>query len=337
MTRSTASDLAPAFLATFVARLGPRSVGFAEPLRRLGSRRPRGACRREAARRARALAIGVGLGLLASPSAACAQPARAPSQAREPSPLPPTRPMGEAYAVPRPGADEEALIASVGEAVWDPFQPLNRAFLMLNRCIDFVLLDPLSRAYGWAVPDPARHAIRRMFLNLNSPSILANDLLQLDLRDAGVTTLRFAINSTLGFGGLLDPMAENGWPGHRSDFGQTLRLVGIEPGPYFVIPLLGPTTARDGVGTLVDGFLRPQAWLLGPAERLLLTTTDGITLREESLQGIEALRESSVDYYTALRDAYLMNRAGELRREEARRAARPPLCESVRRQLGAAP
>jgi len=328
MVEATASVLAPGFVARPCVRFA-RSGASCRP--HDGGPGPRtGRTRRLA------LGVGLGLGLLAPASAARAQAAPAASEAREPAPLPP-RPMGEAYAVPRAGSEDEALIESVGDAGWDPFEPVNRVFLLLNRGIDFVLLDPLSRAYGWAVPDPAKLAIRRMFLNLNSPSILANDLLQLDLRDAGVTTLRFAINSTLGFGGLLDPMAESGWPGHRSDFGQTLHLVGLEPGPYFVIPLLGPTTARDGVGTLVDGFLRPQAWLLGPAERLLLSTTDGLTLREENLRGIEALRESSVDYYTALRDAYLMNREGELRREDARRAARPPLCESVRRQLGAAP
>lgn len=293
---------------------------------------------------ARALVVA----LLAAPAAAAAQGAsRAAEDAgREPAgsaPAPeapaalPPRPRGEAYAVPRQAPDEEALIESVADAGWDPLEPFNRAVLQLNRAVDFVLLDPLSRVYGWAVPDPAKHAVRRMFLNLNSPSILANDLLQLDLRDAGVTTLRFAINSTLGFGGLLDPMAESGWPGHASDFGQTLYRVGVGHGPYFVIPVLGPTTVRDGVGTVVDAFFRPQAWLLGPAERLLLSTTDGITLREESLEGIEALRTSSVDYYVALRDAYLMNREGQLRQEDARRAARPPLCGTARAEAPAAP
>jgi phospholipid-binding lipoprotein MlaA len=270
------------------------------------------------ARRALVPILGVAIWLVAAPSGAAppmGEHVATPDDAREPT---------------APAEDSEAaLVAEIDErGVYDPLEPMNRVFFAVNRGFDFVFLDPVSKAYGFLLPDFAKLGVRRMFDNLNSPSILANDLIQLELRDAVVTTLRFVINTTLGLAGFLDPMAENGFPGHHSDFGQTLWRVGVGPGPYFVVPVLGPTTARDGIGTFVDGFFRPQAWLLGPGERLILTTTDGITLREANLEGIEALRESSVDYYSALRGAFVMNREGELRKEAARRAERPPLCGS---------
>jgi phospholipid-binding lipoprotein MlaA len=216
-------------------------------------------------------------------------------------------------------SEAEALDASFGEPAWDPLQPMNRVFFMVHNSFERAVLRPFSRFYGWLVPDGGKRAVRRMFANLSSTSTFVNDVIQLELDDAATTAVRFAVNSTLGMGGLFDPAAEAGFARHHSDFGQTLWMAGFGAGPYLVVPLIGPTTARDGIGDLADGFLHIQFWVLGPFEGLLFSTSDGLTLHEEALEGIEELERSSVDFYAALRDAYAMNRQGQLEAEAARR------------------
>ncbi len=209
--------------------------------------------------------------------------------------------------------DDEALVASISEGPSDPLEPVNRSFFFLNRGIDYVLLDPLTKVYALLVPDAARVAVRRVFDNLNSAQILVNDLLQFQFEDAGVTAARFAINTTLGLGGILDPAERLGLQRHESDFGETLARIGIGPGFYLMLPLLGPSTVRDSIGEGVDGLMLPQAWVLGFGSRLLLDGGDGLSLREMHQKELDALRDSSVDYYAALRSAYWFDREGALR------------------------
>jgi phospholipid-binding lipoprotein MlaA len=190
---------------------------------------------------------------------------------------------------------------------------MNRSFFALNRGIDYVLLNPFTKAYEFVVPVEGRRAVRRVFRNLSSARTLANDILQLKFRDAVVTTARFAINSTLGMGGLFDPAANFGLERHEADFGETLAQVGVGEGPYLVLPLLGPSTIRDSIGGAIDGFLEPQFWLLGHASQILLNSGDGLSLRDEHQSDLKHLQESAVDYYAAMRTAYLLDREGEVR------------------------
>jgi len=198
----------------------------------------------------------------------------------------------------------------------DPFEPLNRDFFRFNQGLDHVLIGPVARGYAWLVPEPGRRAVRRVFENLDSPVTVANSLLQLQLQHAAVATLRFAMNSTVGVLGLFDPAKALGFEPVEADFGQTLGRLGVGTGPYVVLPLLGPTTARDGIGTFVDSFLRPQTWFLTPAERLVFASSDGITMRDEEGPALEALEDSSVDFYAALRAAYFMHRQAQVDGDE---------------------
>jgi phospholipid-binding lipoprotein MlaA len=222
------------------------------------------------------------------------------------------RPADSQAAHPSDDADD-ALIESIHKGPYDPFEAVNRSFFALNRGIDYVLLDPFTNAYEFIVPVEGRRAVRRVFRNLGSARTLANDILQLKFRDAAVTTARFAINSTLGMGGLFDPAANFGLQRHQSDFGETLAQVGVGAGPYLVLPLLGPTTVRDSIGSAIDGLLEPQFWLLGPGSQLLLGSGDGLSLRDEHVGDLKHLQESAVDYYAALRTSYLLDREGEIR------------------------
>jgi phospholipid-binding lipoprotein MlaA len=198
----------------------------------------------------------------------------------------------------------------------DPLEPGNRGVLWFNRGVDWILIDPLTRGYEWIMPDPAERAVRRFFDNLASPSVLMNDLLQLRGRRAATTSARFVVNTTVGVAGFFDPAVKFGLEDHHSDFGQTLWVYGVGSGPYLMLPLFGPSTARDGFGRLVDGALRPDTWLLGGAQLVVLGVGDGLSLRAMHREALEELKRSSVDYYAALRSVYWMDRQGVLRSAE---------------------
>ncbi|MBX3023873.1 VacJ family lipoprotein [bacterium] len=198
----------------------------------------------------------------------------------------------------------------------DPLETTNRKTLWFDQQLDRFLIDPLVRGYQFIVPPPGRRAVRRFTLNINSVSILINDLLQREWGDACVTTERFAINSTIGLAGLFDPAAALGMERHHSDFGQTLALFGVGSGPYLVLPFFGPSNARDSSGTVVDFFLQPMLYILPFAQLFVyegsLGLSSGLAARDAYSEGIAALRSSSVDYYSALRNAYYQTRTAEV-------------------------
>jgi phospholipid-binding lipoprotein MlaA len=200
--------------------------------------------------------------------------------------------------------------------VWDPIERVNRRTFGVNLVIDRFLLDPLTRAYAFVVPNPARRAVRRVLLNLESPAIFANDVLQLAPADAAVTLTRFAVNTTVGVVGLFDPAEKMGLDRHHTDFGQTLALYGVPSGPYVVLPLLGPTTVRDGSGYVVDFLFQPTTYVL-PGVTLFIYASihqgsAGLAAREAHAAQLHALQASSVDFYAALRSAYYQDRTAAI-------------------------
>lgn len=214
-----------------------------------------------------------------------------------------------------PGPEYDPLFDEPAEPdIQDPLEPSNRAMFASNRRVDRWVIDPISRAYAFVVPRPARQAIRRVFVNLNSPSVFVNDLLQLAPRRAGTTGARFVINTTVGLVGLWDAAARIGLEGHHTDFGITLAKYGVSSGPYLVLPLVGPTTARDAFGDLVDILMLPQTWFLGPTTWVFAAYQggEGFTLRDVHRDALKALEETSVDFYISMRFAYLKNRAKEI-------------------------
>lgn len=198
------------------------------------------------------------------------------------------------------------------EIISDPFENVNRVLFRFNRGIRRMVLSPITRSYQFVVPKVARRGVRRVLINLNSPSTLVNDLLQLRFQDAAETLGRFLLNSTIGFGGVFDVGVEAGWDPHSADFGQTLARIGVESGPYLVIPIFGPNTMRDGVGDLVDILFQPLTYLMGPSLNLFLGGGRGFVEFETKAAAMEALEGSSVDYYAALRSAYIQNRKAEV-------------------------
>jgi phospholipid-binding lipoprotein MlaA len=232
-----------------------------------------------------------------------------------------------AVAAPRPAMTDAApdplsaedLDFGEAELPPDPFEPANRKLFAFNQGVERFVLDPMVRGYRFLVPEPARRSLRRAFENLNAPVIVVNDVLQGRFEDAAEAVGCFALNSTVGWAGLFDAAGEMGWEMRPADFGQTLARIGVGSGPYLVLPILGPSTVRDGFGDVVDQLFHPLSYVLGPGATWYLTGMvgggTGLAKLDEARDQLQALRESSVDFYAALRSAYLQHRTAQLRAE----------------------
>lgn len=204
------------------------------------------------------------------------------------------------------------LPASAQDDVNDPLEPFNRMIFSFNELIDLMLLEPASIVYGH-LPSPLRTGVRNVLDNLKGPVVFANDAMQGEGDRAGVTLARFMINSSIGILGLFDLATEFGYPRHHEDFGQTLARWGTGEGPYLVLPLLGPSNARDTAGILVDGFaLDPMAYTAPTDVRIGRAAADGVDTRYRLDPVIRDLRENSIDRYATFRTVYRQRRAAEI-------------------------
>lgn len=210
----------------------------------------------------------------------------------------------------------------------DPLEDSNRAIFGMNHTIDRAVINPLARGYRRLVPDPVRQSVYLFFQNLNSPSIIVNDVLQREWRAAGVSAARTGINSTVGVAGLFDPATTLGFAFHNADFGQTLALAGMPSGPYLIVPLLGPTNVRDAFGTIIDFAFRPTTYLLGPlvfgglpgfGDQLVYASIQGggtgFVARARAQREMDALHDTSMDFYATLRTAYYQVRTADIWRD----------------------
>ncbi len=211
--------------------------------------------------------------------------------------------------------------SSHGGDIWDPVEPVNRAFFAFNEVVDTFLLRPIAWLYSFT-PTPIKTGFRNAFANLKSPAVLLNHGLQGNLGDAATTVGRFAVNSTVGVLGFWDA-ADNlfDWKGKPADFGQTLHSYGIGDGPFLVLPLLGPTNLRDGVGQGVDALADPLNYILNDNARLALAGGNALVRREALLVPLDELRKDSVDYYASLRSASQQQRRAFLQSGDPAAAA----------------
>lgn len=200
----------------------------------------------------------------------------------------------------------------------DPLEPMNRGIFQLNRALDTWFLRPLAIMYREFLPPPFQRGIHNFFNNLRTPVVLANDLLQGEMERAGTTVARFLINTTLGVGGLDDPATELGWVDHDEDFGQTLAVWGVPGGPYLMLPILGPSNPRDGVGRVVDSFILDPVswWVRSDTDRAWIGyTRAGLTAvdkRARIYEEFEELEKSSLDLYASIRSLYRQHRNSEI-------------------------
>jgi len=145
----------------------------------------------------------------------------------------------------------------------DPAEPVNRAIFKVNVAADHAVMRPVAQAYADHVPEGVQKGIHNVVQNLKEPAVAVNDALQGNVNQAWQSVQRLAVNSTAGVAGIFDVASQLGLPPHKADFGQTLAVWGVGEGPFVELPLLGPSNARDTVGTAVDMALNPLTFVGG--------------------------------------------------------------------------
>ncbi len=210
-------------------------------------------------------------------------------------------------------ADEWEEEEGVADEIPDPLIAWNYKWFLFNDKFYTYLWEPLAEGYGYVVPEVARKGVRNFFSNLTTPIRLVNCMLQGKWDDAGNESARFLINTTLGVVGFGDPALEDYGPPKDEDFGQTLGYWGFNDGFFLTLPFIGPSSLRDGIGFVADGYLHPVSYIDGKPHR---TTMTKIAIRayekfnETSFQigEYDKLRGMALDPYIAIRNIYFHTR-----------------------------
>jgi phospholipid-binding lipoprotein MlaA len=249
-------------------------------------------------------------------------------------PLPPTTP-------PEPIADEIVVTARTADPR-DPVEAINVEAFQLVQGADAALVAPVAEAYEGAVPSPIRKGIGNFLNNLLEPVVALNFLLQLKPGKAAETLGRFAINTTFGVGGLVDVAKTKPFslPRRPNGFANTLGFYGVKPGPYFFLPLIGPTTLRDVIGGGIDGLVYPT--VIGkPFTQLHYTlpagTLSSLNSRIANDCELRALNEETSDPYAATRDYYLWRRQAQIDELKGRAPAPIPVGTVAKCKAGSSP
>jgi phospholipid-binding lipoprotein MlaA len=202
-----------------------------------------------------------------------------------------------------------AACASTGQRTpGDPLEPANRDVFRFNEDVDRAALKPVAVAYHEHTPSWFQTGVSNFFANLTVPGTALNDLLQGKVLAAGQDVLRFAINTTLGWGGLIDVATGGGVPRHDEDLGQTLGKWGVPPGPYLMVPLLGPSTLRDLPSRVVDTVYEPLYWIgVSSSARWGSLALSAVDTRAQLLPLDETL-DKVFDKYAFVRNSYLQRR-----------------------------
>jgi phospholipid-binding lipoprotein MlaA len=189
----------------------------------------------------------------------------------------------------------------------DPLERFNRSMFAFNDALDKAVAKPAAKAYVKVTPRFVRTGIGNVFNNLNTLGTAVNDVLQGKMKQAGRDSARFLMNTTLGLGGLFDPASSAGLELNDEDFGQTFGKWGMKPGPYLMLPLLGPSTFRDSFGKLADQFTYPVYYLEDDSTRFIIRGVSLLDMRAGLLDLDEQI-DQSYDRYAFIRNAWLQRR-----------------------------
>jgi len=202
--------------------------------------------------------------------------------------------------------------------VKDCFENVNRAIFAFNQGLDHVMFEPLAKGYR-KLPTPIRNGTSNILSNVQILLTIPNNILQGDLKAAGSNTVRFAVNTTIGVLGIFDPASQLGFGAtEKEDYGQTLGSWGMGPGCYLVLPVLGPSTVRDTVGTIGGSLVGGDPWYnvtvrndthyFADFDYYSSKAGSGIDFRAKNLESFENLEENSMDFYASVRSLYLQDR-----------------------------
>ena len=202
------------------------------------------------------------------------------------------------------------------------FEKTSRAIFKFNMGFDNAILEPIAKGYN-KLPQPLKNGTSNFTSNIATLLSIPNHLAQGNLKSAGDATASFLINTTVGIIGLANPAEKMGLKAQQEDVGQTLGSYGVGPGCYFVLPILGPTTARDSVGMIADSFIDPFAHvtlrekeLFGASgsqlDYLAVKGTTAVDFRADNEVSFDSLEENSIDLYASFKSLYLQNRENKI-------------------------
>ena len=215
------------------------------------------------------------------------------------------------------------IITSNAKSTEECFEGLSRAVFKFNMAVDDIVLEPVAKGYN-KLPSPIRTGASNFTSNIGTLLSIPNNVLQGNFKQLGHSVGSFFINTTVGVLGFLNPAEKIGLKPHKEDVGQTLGSYGIGPGCYFVLPILGPTTARDSIGLLADTFVDPFAHVTIREKELLSTSgsaldyysvkaTEVIDFRADNEKNFNSLEKNSIDFYSSLKSIYLQDRENKIR------------------------
>jgi phospholipid-binding lipoprotein MlaA len=201
-----------------------------------------------------------------------------------------------------------SIPSDAGKNPSDPWEAYNRNIFAFNEGADRYIIKPLAEGYATVIPRPVRDCIGNIFRNLGDIGNAINDLLQGKAYEATSDICRVAINSTVGVLGCFDVASKVGLARNNEDFGQTLGHWGIGAGPYFVLPLLGPSTVRDSLGRVADTYTDPVSYINGNAYEIAAQVVRIVDVRAGLLQASRLIEGAALDKYQFVRDGYLQRR-----------------------------
>ena len=221
---------------------------------------------------------------------------------------------------------QEELSKNSSSEVKDCFEGINRGIFAFNQVLDNTIFEPLAKGYR-LLPSPIRSGTSNFLSNLSLVVTVPNNVLQGDIGLAGKNTARFAVNSTIGILGLFDPATKLGLNDYnKEDYGQTLGRWGVGEGCYIVLPVLGPSTARDTIGSLAN-YLGGDAWYnitvgqdthyVSDFDYYASKGADGIDFRAKNLEAINNLEKNSIDFYASVKSLYLQDRKKRILNSDA--------------------
>ena len=222
------------------------------------------------------------------------------------------------------GSDGQLEISSKknSQDVKDCFESVNRGIFAFNQGLDKAIFKPLAKGYR-KLPQPVRSGTSNALSNLGNLVTIPNNILQGQIKDASINSLRLIINSTLGIAGIFDVASYYGLQKlEKEDYGQTLGTWGVGEGCYFVLPVLGPTTVRDSIGSLAN-VTGGDTWYnvtvandtryFNEADYYLTRLLSGIDFRAKNLESLDSLENTSIDLYASIRSLYLQDRQRKIK------------------------
>ncbi len=214
------------------------------------------------------------------------------------------------------------LITSESRAAEECFEKTSRAIFKFNMGFDNAILEPIAKGYS-KLPEPIKNGTSNFTSNIATLLSIPNHFLQGNLKGAGDATASFLINTTVGIVGLANPAEKLGLSAQKEDVGQTLGAYGVGAGCYFVLPILGPTTARDSIGMIADSFVDPFAHITWREQKLFgvsgnqidyvaVKGTTAVDFRADNATNFDSLEKNSIDLYASFKSLYLQNRENKI-------------------------